>query len=91
MEGKPLFYALSSHPNVGIRIYNPIQPWFPGYYLGRMHDKYVIVDDLAYILGGRNTFDYFIGDYETDDKSFDREMLIYRPGEFNKCRKLSGR
>lgn len=77
MEGKPLFYVLSSHPNVEIRIYNPIQPWFPWTTQGRMHDKYVIADDLAYILGGRNTFDYFIGDYETDDKSFDREMLIY--------------
>ena len=45
-----------------------------------MHDKYVIVDEMAYILGGRNTFDYFIGDYETDGKSFDREMLIYKTG-----------
>ncbi len=84
MEGRPVFYALSSHPNVEIRIYNPIRPWFPWTLQGRMHDKFVIADDQAYILGGRNTFDYFIGDYETENKSFDRELLIYNskgPGE----------
>lgn len=32
--------------------------------MGRMHDKYLIVDDTAYILGGRNTFGYFLGSYE---------------------------
>ena len=42
-----------------------------------MHDKYVIVDELAYILGGRNTFDYFIGDYPNKNMSYDREVLIY--------------
>ena len=42
-----------------------------------MHDKYVIVDEMAYILGGRNTFDYFIGDYPNKNMSYDREVLIY--------------
>ncbi len=82
MEGKDLFYALSSHPNVEVKIYNPLnllQPWKTQ---GRMHDKYVIVDDLAYILGGRNTMDYFIGDYETDGRSHDREVLVYNT-DFN--------
>ncbi len=37
----------------------------------------MIVDDLAYILGGRNTFDYFIGDYSTKNRSRDREVLVY--------------
>lgn len=77
MERNNMFYAVSSHPNIEIRIYNPIQPWFPWTTQGRMHDKYVICDEQAYILGGRNTFDYFIGNYETDGRSFDREMLIY--------------
>ena len=80
MEGRPLFYAVSSHPNIELRVYNPLKIWMPWKTQGRMHDKYVIVDEMAYILGGRNTFDYFIGDYETDGKSFDREMLIYKTG-----------
>lgn len=77
LERNAMFYAVSSHPNIEIRIYNPLQIWFPWTTQGRMHDKYVISDEQAYILGGRNTFDYFIGNYETDGRSFDRELLIY--------------
>lgn len=77
MDRNKLFYALSSHPNVEIKIYNPVNVALPWRLMGRMHDKYVIVDNKAFILGGRNTFDYFIGDYETDGKSLDREVMIY--------------
>ena len=51
MERNNYFYALSSHPNIEIKIYNKInllQPWTTQ---GRMHDKYVIADDYGYILG----------------------------------------
>lgn len=77
MEGTSLFYAVSSHPNIEIKLYNPVHILTPWKTQGRMHDKYVIVDDKAFLLGGRNTFDYFIGDYDTKNKSFDREVLIY--------------
>lgn len=77
MERNSFFYALSSHPDIEIRIYNPpniLKPWTIN---GRMHDKYVICDDKALLLGGRNTFRYFLGDYATNDRSFDREVMIY--------------
>ncbi|MCD7993369.1 MAG: phospholipase D family protein [Clostridia bacterium] len=77
MEPCKLFYALSSHPNIEIRIYNKMNPLLPWKTQGRMHDKYVIVDDYGYILGGRNTFDYFIGSYPTDSRSHDWEVLVY--------------
>ena len=77
MEPSKLFYALSSHPNIEIKIYNKMNPLLPWKTQGRMHDKYVIVDDYGYILGGRNTFDYFIGSYPTDSRSHDREVLVY--------------
>ena len=32
--------------------------------MGRMHDKYLIADGSIYILGGRNTYNYFLGDFE---------------------------
>lgn len=79
MEGRQVFYALSSHPNVEIRIYNPMNLLTPWKTQGRMHDKYLIVDNEIFILGGRNTFDYFIGSYPTDDRSYDREVLVYNP------------
>lgn len=77
MEGSPFFFALSSHPNIEIRIYNPVNLLTPWKINGRMHDKYVLCDDKAMLLGGRNTFSYFLGDYETNSRSYDREVLIY--------------
>ena len=44
-----------------------------------MHDKYVIADDSLYILGGRNTFGYFLGDY-AGHKNYDRDVLVYNTG-----------
>lgn len=77
MERNSLFHAISSYPNIEVRVYNTpnlLKPWTLN---GRMHDKYLIADDTCYLLGGRNTFDYFLGDYETDSRSYDREVLVY--------------
>lgn len=77
MEGEPLFYVLSTHPNAEIRLYNPVCLWKPWTLAGRMHDKYVLADDEGYILGGRNMFDYFIGEYAARSRSYDRDVLVY--------------
>ncbi len=77
LSPSPLFRALEDHPNIEIRFYNPPRLFEPWHDMGRMHDKYVIVDDLAYILGGRNTFDAFIGDYPVELRKDDREALVY--------------
>lgn len=89
LPGKNFFYALSSHPNIEIRLYNPINLLTPWTSQGRMHDKYIIVDDLAYILGGRNTFDYFLGDYETGERGMDREVLVYNTARGTEDRESS--
>lgn len=77
MERNPFFYALSGHKNIEIRLYNYpnlLKPWTLH---GRMHDKYVISDHKTLLLGGRNTFRYFLGGYDTKSRSYDREILIY--------------
>lgn len=71
-----LFRAVARHPNVEVRFYNLVGLLTPWKDMGRMHDKYVIVDDLAYILGGRNMFDKFLGEYTPENRSLDREALI---------------
>ena len=50
--------------------------------MARMHDKYLLVDDTAYLLGGRNTFNYFLGDYKSY-KNHDRDILVYNTGSSN--------
>lgn len=72
------FHALDAEENVEARFYNPIrlyQPWRLNY---RMHDKYLIADRTVYILGGRNTNNLFLGDFQ-EDKNIDRDILVYSP------------
>ena len=76
MEGDPCFYALSAHPNAEIRLYNPIRPWLPWRLMGRMHDKYLIADRTAYILGGRNTYDFFLGEPRKGPRNHDWDVLV---------------
>ena len=71
------FQALSAQPNVEIRHYNPPSFLRPLDFHGRMHDKYMIVDEDFYMLGGRNTYDYFIGSYPTEHPSQDLEVLVW--------------
>ena len=80
LSSNELFQALETHPNIEIRFYNPLRLLAPWHHMGRMHDKYVIVDDVGYILGGRNMFDSFIGTYSVDVLKDDREVLIYNAG-----------
>ncbi len=80
MPGNEYFTALSALETAEIRIYNPISLLKPWQLMGRMHDKYLIVDDDAYILGGRNTYDYFLGDHD-GYINYDWDALVYQAGE----------
>lgn len=75
MDGNEYFSALAAMENVEIKIYNRINLFMPWKSMGRLHDKYVIVDRKLYILGGRNTYDYFLGD--NGYKNYDRDVLVY--------------
>lgn len=82
LPGSQNFQELAAHERVEVRLYNPIDlltPWKLNY---RMHDKYLIADDFAYILGGRNTDDLFLGNY-VDSYNEDNDILVYEtvPGE----------
>ena len=79
------FRELAEHPNVTVRLYNPVNlltPWRTNY---RLHDKYLIADDWGYILGGRNTSDLFLGAPDASANE-DRDILVYEPeGEETTC------
>ncbi|MBQ3215012.1 MAG: phospholipase D family protein [Oscillospiraceae bacterium] len=73
------FRAMATLPNVEVRIYNRLNLltlWDANF---RMHDKFVIVDNEMYMLGGRNTNNLFLGDYSTTP-NIDRDILVCDTG-----------
>ena len=76
MEGNPFFYALSAQPNAEVKLYNPIRLWLPWKLMGRLHDKYLVTDDTTFLLGGRNTCSYFLGEGEGRVK-YDWDTLVW--------------
>ena len=75
MGGNDHFAALDSYENVEIRLYNPLNILDVEGLHCRLHDKYLIVDGTYCLLGGRNTYNYFLGDYGSEHENFDREVL----------------
>lgn len=83
------FEAFLSHENIEVKFYNPLRLtalWKVNY---RLHDKYLIVDDTSYILGGRNTHDVYLGDF-AEDAQCDRDIVVYEatPVEGNSLEQL---
>ena len=76
MRGNKYFKALASSEHVEVKIYNKLNLLKAWQSMGRLHDKYVIADKRNYILGGRNTFNYFLGDYP-GHKNYDRDVFVY--------------
>lgn len=75
MRGNEYFSTLSQTENVWIRLYNLPSILKPWKLMARLHDKYLIVDDSKYILGGRNTFDYFLGG-QKGHKNYDWDIQV---------------
>lgn len=82
LNNNDTFDAFSMHENIEVRFYNPIllkNIYRVNY---RMHDKYLMIDDTMYLLGGRNTNDIFLGEREKGMNE-DRDILVYEtiPGK----------
>lgn len=76
VTGSEWFLALVTNENIEMKIYNPISLLRPWDIQTRLHDKYIIIDDKMYLLGGRNNTNLFLGDYQ-EHKNIDRELLVY--------------
>lgn len=76
------FRVLCVHENIEVRSYNTVELKNIFHENYRMHDKYLIIDDEMYLLGGRNTNDIFCGD-TSQWINIDREILVYEtePGQ----------
>lgn len=75
------FRALLSVGNVEAKEYNPVgigDFWRSNF---RLHDKYLTADRKAYILGGRNIGDLFLGNYQAK-QNIDRDVLVLSAEEY---------
>src|SRR5690625_3565816 len=73
---KDIIYSFADHPNIQLKLYEPLHIMKPWTWNNRLHDKLMIVDDQFAIIGGRNIGDkYFIQEAQ---KTFveDRDVLI---------------
>ncbi|MTI94163.1 MAG: phospholipase D family protein [Firmicutes bacterium] len=73
---KDLLYAVIDHPNIELRLYEPLnllQPWTAN---NRLHDKLLVVDKQLAMTGGRNIGDkYFLEDFD-GEPVHDRDVVI---------------
>lgn len=69
-------YAFSKHPNIALKLYEPLNLFKPWTWNNRLHDKLMIVDDEYAIIGGRNLGDkYYIKENEETEVN-DRDVMI---------------
>ena len=89
LDRSDTFHAICAHENIEVRFYNPLSLTNIYRVNYRMHDKYLIIDDQMYMLGGRNTNDIFLGNYQKGI-NIDRDILVYetKPGKGESLRKL---
>ena len=87
VQHNPWFLALDAHKNAQVRIYNPVNFLKPWDMQARLHDKYLIIDDQMYTLGGRNTTNLFLGDY-SKGKNIDKELFVYETDPGKICKTL---
>ncbi|CAN5271934.1 phospholipase D family protein [soil metagenome] len=79
-----LIDALSLHPNVDLRVFNPLGLRFRDYFTGRwrfnyrMHNKFFIADRKAVVLGGRNMGDDYFG-LDPEHNFRDIDVLAFGP------------
>ena len=76
--GGDLGYALGTHPNIELRYYNDLNLLAPWGLSARYHEKYVIADGRAFVLGGRNISDEFLTEEEHPAYNYDLDVLMWR-------------
>lgn len=74
--------AMSAHPNIQVKYYNPINIFKPWQLQSLLHDKFIIADDQYLLLGGRNIGDrYYEPKGYTGNVAEDRDVLVWNTGE----------
>lgn len=70
--------AIGTHPNMELKIYNTPKILRPWTWNGRLHDKYIVIDNRLLLMGGRNIGDKYFGtEGYRKQLSYDRDVLVY--------------
>jgi len=70
--------VLAAHDNIDVYRFNRFNFFQPQFINAALHDKYMVVDDIYLILGGRNLGDrYYAPDGFTGRQTLDREVLVF--------------
>lgn len=76
---KDTIFGFELHPNIELKLYQPLKLLSPLSWNNRLHDKIIIVDERLALIGGRNIGDkYFREDFMEDDFVKDRDVLIFK-------------
>jgi putative cardiolipin synthase len=70
------FHALTHHPNIELRYWEPVNPFKPWTWQHRLHDKMLLVDGKYGIIGGRNIGDKYYFDAVQYKPVFDMDVMI---------------
>lgn len=81
LKNAPEIFALGSHPNVEIRLYNPVNLLRPWTLNARYHEKFFVADDEWLILGGRNIADEFLSQEGNPLYNYDQDIFLHKTGE----------
>jgi len=74
---KDILYAFTHHPNIELKLYEPLSLIRPWTWNNRLHDKFIIADQQIAIIGGRNIGDkYFANEGYDGIMVEDRDVVI---------------
>jgi len=77
---KAPFDAIAIHPNITIKLYDPMSFLTPHAVHNVLHDKFLIIDEQYGLTGGRNIGDRYYEDFEDlTQMTYDRDVLIFHP------------
>ena len=74
---KDVLYVFADHPNIELKLYEPLSLIRPWTWNNRLHDKFIIADNQFAIIGGRNIGDKYFADEGYDGTTVDdRDVVI---------------
>src|SRR5699024_4430459 len=73
----------SQHPNIELSFYEPLDLIRPWTWNNRLHDKFIIADQMAALIGGRNIGDKYFAPDDYQGLTNDRDLLLFNQDQLD--------